>query len=409
MKPQRERTIALALLAAVFLLRLGFVMTLSRSPENVIGEPSFVDLAVSMLTRGEFSLSPGVPSWVAPPLFPLWIAGLYWALGQKVLVIFLANIILSAATGWLIYLLARRRFNPRTALIFLALWAVYPYSIYYCGSTFRETFFTFLTALMLSILDRWFERGGLRWACWGGVCGALIALTNPSGLLFVGAAPFGCWLVRRSSSVWRAAACFYLLVVLLYAPWVVRNQRAFGRPLLTNIHGVMNLYHGLRIPNDGLGTEVEGEFRRTDPVEVRASTLVLQGRFVEAESLYKAGSRRLILQNPAAYVWQCLTRVVKFWRPFPYRRNYSYSYAKVFWTSLLSDGILIPLGFVGLWLCRRRWKELLPVYLLTLFVPLAYYLTYVVIRFRMPVMLAVILAAASVIEGLLNGRIGAHD
>jgi 4-amino-4-deoxy-L-arabinose transferase-like glycosyltransferase len=408
MNPRRERSIAFALLGAAVLLRFCFVMAFLKNPGNMVDVDSFINLALSILTRGEFAQTPGIPSWTAPPLFPLWIAGLFKIFGVRPLAVYLANVVLSAATGWMLYLLARRRFNSRTALLFLAAWAVYPYSIYYCGWIYRESLFAFLTVLMLTLLDRWYESGGLGWACWSGVCGALLALLNPSCLLFVGAAPFGLWLVRRSLSVWRGAACFGLVAALVYAPWVIRNQMAFGSPLLTNVHGAMNLYYGLTIPNDDLGTPKEAEYHRTDPVEVVAGPLVVQGHFVEGARLYRAAALRLILGNPGAYVRQCLARVVKFWRPVPYRRSYPFGYAKIFWTSLLSDGILIPLGFVGFWLCRRRWKELLPMYLLLLLLPLAYYLTYAVIRFRLPVMPILILASAHVIDRLMISRMETH-
>jgi 4-amino-4-deoxy-L-arabinose transferase-like glycosyltransferase len=414
MKPQptasrRERSTALAFLGTALLLRLGFVMVFIRNAGNDFRVDDYYDLAVGILTHGEFAKTAGIPAWTCPPFFPLWIAGFFRIFGQKPLAVFLANVVLSAATGWLIYRLARRRFNPRTALIFLGLWAVYPYSVYYCGWMYRESIFTFQMALMLTVLDRWFEEGGLKWASWAGVSGAMIALMNPSGLLFVAAAPVGLLLARRSLSVWRAAACFGLVAALVYSPWVIRNQLAFGSPLLTNVHGPMNLYYGLVIPNDALGTEREAEIKRADPVENVAATLIYQGHFVEGANVYRAAARRLIAADPARYVRQCLARVVKYWRPVPYRRAYPYGYAKIFWTSLLSDGLLIPLGFIGLWLCRRRWAELLPFYLLVLFLPLAYYLTYTVIRFRMPVMPVMILAAAHVIDRLLKPGIGIHD
>jgi 4-amino-4-deoxy-L-arabinose transferase-like glycosyltransferase len=406
---RRERSLALALLGAALAVRSAFAVIFSRNPGNDFRVDAYYDLAVSILTRGEFSLKPGVPYWGTPPLFPLFIAGLFRIFGQHGLVVLLSNVILSAVTGWLIYRLARRRFNSRTGLLFLAMWAVYPFSIYYCGWIYRETFFAFQMAVMLTIVDRWYEKGGSGWACLAGAWGGLIALMNPAGLLFVGAAPAGLWLARRSLSVWRGVALFGLVAALVYSPWVIRNQLAFGRPLLTNLHGPMNLYEGLTTPNDDFGTPAEAERSRTDPVQIQATVLLAQDRDVEAADLYKAAAHRLIFDDPAAYVRQCLARVVKYWRPVPYRRSYPYGYAKIFWISLLSDGILIPLGFVGLWLCRRRWKELLPFYLFFFFLPLAYYLTYAVIRMRMPVMPVVILAAAHVIDRLLNLRNGAHD
>lgn len=380
-------------------LRLGFSAFFYSHPGNVIGVDQYIDLAVSILERGEYSSAPGQPSIKASPLFPLWIALLYFLFGKNPFILLAANSFLSTATGGIIFLLGRRLVSKRAGLMALGMWAFYPFAVYYCGWTFRDTFLTFLSALDLWLMTLWFENPSSKKksaAC--AIAGAALGLTNPSSLLFVGLAPLGLLLLHRFRATSRSLAVYYLVLMLAYSPWPIRNQMAFGSPILTNQHGGMNLYYGLVIPPDALGTPEETRIRNSDPVELEARALDAQGKFMEEDRLYKSASFRLILAHPFRYAAQCWGRVLKFWRPVPYQRNYPFGYWKIFWASLLSDGLIIPLALLGIWTLRAEAKKLVPIYAALILWPLAYYLTYAVLRFRLPVMPFLVLLAAAFLD-----------
>lgn len=386
------------LLLLALALRLGFSVFFYTHPGNVIGVDYYVDFAVSMLERGEFSLTPGQPSTIASPMFPLWIAFLYFMFGQKPFILLAANSLLSTATAGLVYLLGRRLISKRAAIIALGLWTFYPFAVYYCGWTLRETFLTFLSALYIWLMTLWFEDSSFKKASACAITGAALGLTNPSSLLFAGLAPLSLLLIDCSQRIFRSLTVYYLALALAYSPWPIRNQISLGSPILTNLHGGMNLYHGLVMPPDALGTAEETRIRNSDPIELKAKALETQGKFSEEARLYQNASRRLILDRPLGYLAQCGQRVLKFWRPVPYQRNYPFGYWKIFWVSLLSDGLLIPLALLGLWTLRGQARKLLPLYCALFLWPLAYYLTYVVLRFRLPVMPVLVLFAAAFLD-----------
>ena len=387
-----------AILAFALALRIAY----ARTHSGIYDIDYYVTFALSVLKRGEYAFLPGVPSVQISPLFPLWIASLFFVFGEHPFLILFANCVLSVLTGVLLYLLGRRLFSERAGLIAMALWAVYPYSIYYCAWTYRESLLVFLAVVMLWLLTEFFERQTSWLAAAAGVCGGLLGLANPSDLIFIGLAPLALFFTQARASRLRILFVFYLCLGLSYSPWVVRNYLAFQRPIVTNLHGGMNLYYGVMIPSDDLGTEREVQFRQTDPLEKKAEELFAAGRENEANELYKTASRREIRQHPARYLRTCFDRFVKFWRFVPYRRAYGVDYAKIFWASLFSDGLFIPLGLIGFWVYRRRWKELLPFSAMMVLWPSAYYLVYAVIRFRMPVMPVLILMTAALIDGRLQ-------
>lgn len=364
----------------------------------------YVNLAVSMLERGEFSLKPGVPSLETTPMYPLFIAFVYFIFGRHPFTLLMFNAILSSATCALTYLTARRLFSNRTAVFSLAISAVYPFSIYYCGSTFRESLMVFLFAFLLWLLVKLYGGPKTGTAASAGIVSAMLSLTNPSSMLFTGAAPLGLLVKGRPAAVARPIILYYAVFAFCLAPWAARNYLVMGRPMLTNIHGGHNLYQALVVPAEDFGTPAEIKILADDPVYTLAQELIAKGRYVEAYDLYMKESRRIILANPKKYLKDSAFRVIKFWRFVPYKRGYEMDYKKIFWASLLSDGIIIPLAAAGLVLFRRKWKDMFPFYIALGLWPLAYYLVYAVIRFRLPVMVIMITLAAAFLDAVLPQR-----
>jgi hypothetical protein len=119
-------------------------------------------------------------------------------------------------------------------------------------------------------------------------------------------------------------------------------------------------------------------------------------------------SLRWIASHPALYARRAAAGVVKYWKPWPYRRSYNHSYAALVLASLLTDGWIIPLGFVGLWLFRSRWREApaFPAGILAL--TLVYGAVHAVIRYRLPLMGGMILLACAAAGRLTQRRSGAR-
>jgi len=404
----RKIHLAWALVALALVVRIGFVRHFWTHPHpaSILDSDGYTILAASVVERGEYALDKGIPSLDRPPLFPLFIAFFYLLVGVKPLIVLWLNTVLSTATCGMAYLLGRRLFSERAGLLALAFWAVYPYSIYYCGWAIRECFISLLVAIMLWCLLDWLEEPTFKRGAACGVVGGLIALTNPVALIFLGGAPFVFGLlIKRFRDAWKSVAVYFVVLGVLYSPWIIRNQITFGVPIVTNIHGGKQFFQGMLVPAEAFGTPEETRILETDPDYAHGTELMNAHKWVEANKWFNQSAWKWLFAHPLKYASIVAHRVIKLWRLVPYERVYSHDYRKIWWASALSDGLVIPLGLMGIVALRERWRELLPLYSLLAFWTTAYVLVFVVMRFRMPAMMAMILFAAAFIDKtLFSGR-----
>ncbi|MEK7388704.1 MAG: glycosyltransferase family 39 protein [Elusimicrobiota bacterium] len=407
----KRRPLLVCLLGAALVIRTAFVWYFYTHPHpvNILDADNYTGLAAGLVEWGEFSVDKGEPSLDRPPGFPFFIALFYLIFGVKPALVLIVNVVLSTATCAFAFLLGRRLFSETAGFIALAFWVVYPYSIYYCGWAIRETFMTFLVALELWCLLEWQDKRTAKWAVVCGLGAAAISLTNPITLVFLGLVPLILLARQGLMDAARHAVFYYIVLGVLYAPWPIRNYRIFGVPVLTNIHGGKQFYQGMIVPPEAFGTEEETRILSSDP-DYRVGLERLEKKdYVGANDWFKAAGRRWVLQNPLRYAGIVAHRVVKLWRLVPYERVYSHGYNQIFWASLLSDGLAIPLGLMGMFIFRKRWRDLLALYAAAGLWTLAYVLVFVVIRFRLPAMMVMIVFAAALLDRLvLKGRIDAH-
>ncbi len=86
------------------------------------------------------------------------------------------------------------------------------------------------------------------------------------------------------------------------------------------------------------------------------------------------------------YLGVAFRSLIKLWRLYPYPRAYAYRYQLIKWVALLSDGWIIPLGFLGMLLAGRRFPEA-DIFLGVLFsVSFTYMLFWSIVRYRLPMM-----------------------
>src|SRR6201997_662060 len=177
----------------------------------------------------------GPTAW-EPPLYPYLIAGVFRLFGiyakASAIVILTANSICSALTCVPIFLIAKRMFSGKVALISAWAWALLPNVIFWCT---RAVWETSLSALLLAVVI-WLtltmkERDG--WLPWleFGVLWGLIALNGTSLLSFLPAAGLWVW-YRRAKLGKRSFAGVVLASIIFFTcitPWLVRNYRPFGQ------------------------------------------------------------------------------------------------------------------------------------------------------------------------------------
>lgn len=218
------------------------------------------------LAMGQGFLSPfdlPIPSAWLSPGYPLLLAGIFLVFGVysslSALVIFLLQCFAQAATAVFVYQTGRLCFSTRVALAAAWLWCLWPDSMPYAFLWIWETpvtvfFFAWAIVLTLRLRGlRYSEDDGaaaqprvnsyLLWALFGLAWG-LISLFNPSLLLVLPVAGLSILFAPRSSPEAQplgqritGALIAAIIFLLLFTPWMVRNERVFHAfvPARTNL------------------------------------------------------------------------------------------------------------------------------------------------------------------------------
>jgi 4-amino-4-deoxy-L-arabinose transferase-like glycosyltransferase len=338
----------------------------------------------------------GPTTWVAP-LYPLLLSGVFKIFGVYSLasgwVILTINSLFSALTTLTIYEIAARTLNRRTAAWSSWIWALYPAFIQYAVRWVWEmSLSTWLFSLIVVVAQRMRGVGELsnpnaspkseprtlsRWLLFGLLWG-LLALSNPSLLLFLPAA--GLWILhgtrnlRRQWSFVAVAAAIFLLCI---SPWAVRNALVFHRfiPMRANFGAEFYL---------GNGPGANGFLMEYNhPYEVPAQ-LRLYGEMGEVAYAQMRGrlAWQFVASDPRLFMRNSIKRAYFFWISVPHAtgKPWYLEAARVANFSFFSIA-----GLLGLALALKRHIAGASIFAWAfLLAPLVYYFVTAAARFRHP-------------------------
>lgn len=335
------------------------------------------------------------PSTDYSPGLPLFVAGVYKVTGgvhERLARIVLA--LIGALAPLFAYLLARRLAQPSVlrdpmgdkgqrvggravvaGLIAALVVAIYPGTIEYTGMLMTEPLAaTLLVGAMLAIL--WAADGDWpwRWLVPGLTLGAL-ALVRPEYLAIGLLLALLVFLRQRLHMPWPrallAAAVVVLGIVVVVAPWTVRNVIALDRFVSVSTGGGQVLYAGTYLPSDGnpekVGAAVVAEHPELfGPHAVENLRLEqILARLGEAtypdmepdQALSKMGKEQLrddIEHHTTEYIGFVATKIGRIWSHGPRAVMRTPVWEALHW-------VLLGLGLLGLALLAylRRWEALL--------------------------------------------------
>lgn len=227
--PARRPWVAVALVLGLALgVRLGYVLTLEEA--LVWDDARHYDRIAWNFLQGDGLGLDEYHRVVRPPLYSLLLAGLYLVnyhlhLTSDILLVRLAQVLISSATVALIWWSARRLFGGRSAFFAALLAALYPFFVYYVGVLLSETLAIFLVALALAALVAMWQEKALLYPVAAGATLGLLCLTRSSFLLLPLLVAL-VWVAVRQPR--RRAVLEAVLMLVIWAgvlvPWVARNH-----------------------------------------------------------------------------------------------------------------------------------------------------------------------------------------
>ena len=389
----QKKTFLMILLLA-FVLRLGYALN-ARWDERLGDAVHYHRIAENLLAGKGYVYRSGSDLYREPirsqrvPIYPLFVAGIYFLSGHSVTAVRIVQALLSTITCVFIYLIGKKLFSREVGLLSLALAAVYPIYIFYTAHLLTETLYLFLnTLLMLSVLYGLEGQQGILWFYSGLLSGMalLCRATTFAFLPFMVAAIF--WLNRRKRP-FRALVLVLVGLVLVVAPWLIRNYRIHSRWILSTQTGV-NFYMGSNPMNQTGGSNQGGDF--TIPVEVKGMSESEINQY-----LFRKGVQ-FAKEQPGRYGRLAVQKFFRLWRWTPYRTS-GYNGLVYQIVCFLFNAPLILLLIPGMILARKEGGVLF-LYLFIFSTTLLHMVWNSSMRFQLPMMpYVMVFSAYAFLEG----------
>jgi 4-amino-4-deoxy-L-arabinose transferase-like glycosyltransferase len=336
--------------------------------------------AIELAQNGTWFHGPNsLPSGRRPIGYPMFLALCYKIFGADLMVAWALNLILYGVTLLFLFLMAQKIFGEQVALITSLLFAIYPMSIYSVKMITDEHLFLPVwyagLYILFQILDG--RKIKLDWLWLGLIFGfATMIRTHAIFMPFIVGTTF--WLLKRSFREVLAKVILVALVMqMINAPWVIRNYKAWGVPVLYSataafVYAQVNSTAG---PEGGGHIPMKGEPDYSPELD----EAVQSGNEGKIHQIAGREMSKWIRQHPAQFLelgtgrlldFMCFNRKSGVWaiwhqyypgsfdpsRPLPQKlrkclEEYAFAfYYVLFFTWLLGIGVLL-----------RRWKHLAPV------------------------------------------------
>ncbi|MCA9210127.1 MAG: glycosyltransferase family 39 protein [Planctomycetales bacterium] len=266
------------------------------------------------------------PTAFRPPLYPLLLASLATDDGvsrASVAMLHLAIGLLSVALLWR---LAVEWLDLRGAVIACGLFIVDPILLNQSARVMTETLATLLAIAGLWTLTRLIQSPSVRRAAVAGTTLGLACLCRPTFLPWAAICQLTVFAIaafpdrapRTLVIRWSHGATILIGFAATMAPWMIRNQAVFGRPIYATTHGGYTL---LLANNDSFYQHL-----RTRPFTEVWDARQLQDQLPPATGGELAADARdyrlardTIRRQPGMFVYSALHRVAMFWSPLPHR------------------------------------------------------------------------------------------
>lgn|GEM_PF-6296529 len=391
---KNERRLLLAIMGLALLLRLLFSFHFGN--ELIwYDEHNYHSIAESIL-RGDGFYSTYDPPWTThwPPLQGYVLAGIYAIFGSEPRVGRIFQDVYGLIILLLIFLIGKKLFSVRIALIGALVFAVHPVFIYVSNTLYSETLFTTLLLTTFYSLMRAIELKRWPYFAVSGVLLGLAMLARPVAI-FVLPAIF-LWLLVKNRFLYTVTMFALILIMasVTISPWIYYNYAKYGKVFFITQEGA----HSLAAANHPLLKKKAAEKQPQDHELVQKLRTAEED---ERNKLYYKLALSYILNHPLDFMKNYLTRFVKFWRVYPdtLSQNRDVNARNKLISALFYIPFLV-LAFIGMFQNIGDWRKIAGLYLFVLFFALGYSFFSPSIRYRLPVEPYLILFLAAAAENI---------
>jgi 4-amino-4-deoxy-L-arabinose transferase-like glycosyltransferase len=385
-------------------IRLIYLLLVPAIPTVVDLDAVDYDQIARNVANGDgFGYGPNTLTSFRPPLYPLFLAAIYKIIGLNHGIVRLLQVILGACIPAVVYLAARQRFPRTESQVSAIICALYPALI---GTTHQlMTEAIYIPLLTLAILSLIMMEDQPTWGrvLLSGILLGLTLLARASAATLLLLIPF--WMFWRFPKArvmgFVKGVVIGLVAVITVLPWTARNWSVHQTLIPISSNGGHIFWLGFH----QLNRAAHQDFRRAEAYRAqegrRAKTEIYFQLTAEDNTLGFPMLQRVYAEqypdvplppNEAQLNRAYFARTVEFMESHPavvlikvikdtLRVPYFFDH---FGRFVFSWGCLFPFAIAGLWITRRRWRELSLLYVLFLSLILLEVVFHPTPRFRLP-------------------------
>lgn len=338
-------------------------------------------IAVNLIEGRGFSQDGINPNCFVAPLYPFFLAALYTLAGVQPLLVELLQALLGTLTAWVLYRLVHHFFGHGPALIAFVLALFMPELVVLNTFLYTESLFIFLFITTIWLTIRAWEQPTWGRLALAGVVTALATLTRGVTMFMPLLLGLAALLRFGFRNALRQVLIFSLFFVLPIIPWAIRNYLVFDAvvPVAVGTGDVM--WTGNYLPLDG-----KFSYEKTMAL---MDSMTVGMNMVEREQRL----RQEALKNMKAQPWATLglmgRKFLRFWfwvyesAPTGAKRQ-SGTMIQMILAAVYYPVLVLSLA--GMWLSRRRWREMFLLHLLLWYYVALHVVMLVVPRYRIPIL-----------------------
>lgn len=342
------------------------------------------------------------------PLYPFFLGAIYVVFGPNPIVAKLVQILLSVASCWLIYHLARRVFDRSKAVVALALASIYGMFLFFANELVVVTLFTFLVLAALSILIEASVRDSLLWWVGAGLAFGFAGITRGTILPLAAVVPL--WLIgaRRQefglARLVKEAALFSVGVLVVVAPVTIHNYHADGSFVLVASNDGVNFFIGNNPDSDGMTAAVVGT--RGDHVGGKEDQIRIAREGLgnpratagEVSKFWYGEGLQFIRKDPWAAMRLAARKVLVLINAYEVGNNrvieFTARHSRIFRWGTIGFWLILPLAVAGMILGTGRRPQVMLLYAFVSLYAAILVVFFITSRYRLPVVPVLIIFAA---------------
>lgn len=287
-----------------FILRALLLFIAFQNPERSIlpDTDSYIQPALALLENGgQYTTA----SAIRTPIYPMFIALVYWLFGKHLAAIISVQILVSTLTVLLTYRLGLQFFPKNVAVLGAFLAAISVELIVHSFYIITETLFTFLLLASLLALTIYLKKEGISWLIISALLLAFTILCRPIVVFFPIFYLLLILLFSKKSMRSRAreGIIYIVCTIAVLLPWVWRNNYFVGLPTISTISNLNLLYYNAVSLEANLRELSEAQVRTEMDSRVAETLLELGWQDNEANraSAHSLLARKIILAHPFRY------------------------------------------------------------------------------------------------------------